>query len=186
MRKAILDDPCLRRYDHCKLLILCMDFSAKGFGYVACQPADNKVSLATMHKCMQGGSFNFMKKDSTALLHPVAFGCRRMRGNEKRLHSHLGEAFSSNYAINKCCHMAFGQRFVWVMDCFALKFILSYNSRNPAILRLQMRFMFWDMIIEHCNDVCLTNADYFSWLGADLCFNPLLKDYVQYIKSLKC
>jgi hypothetical protein len=185
MRKAILDDPCLRRYNHCKLLVLCTDFSAEGFGYVTCQPVDDDVSLAAMHKCMQGGSFDFMTKDSTALLHPVAFGCRRTRSNEQRLHSHLGEAFSSNYAINKCHQMSFGQCFVWFTDCYALKFIISYDGCNPAILRLQMHFMCWDMIIEHRNNVCLTNANYFSRLGADLCFNLLLKDYVHQIQSIK-
>ncbi len=75
-----------------------------------------------------------MTKDSTAMLHPVAFGCRRTRGNEKRLHSHLGEAFTGDIAINKCCHMCFGQQFVWVTDCYALKFVLSYDGKNPAIL----------------------------------------------------
>jgi hypothetical protein len=186
MRQAILDNPCLQRYNHCKLLVLCMDFSAKGFGYVACQPADDNVSLQAMHQCMQGGSFDFMTKDSAALLHPVAFGCRCTHGNKKRLHSHLGKAFSGDYAINKCCHMAFGQQFVWVTDCNALKFILSYNSWNPAILHLQMRFMCWDMIIKHRNDVCLTNTNYFSWLGADLCFDPLLTDYIQHIDAIWC
>jgi hypothetical protein len=82
MRKAILNDPCLCRYDCHKLLILHTDFSAEGFGYVACQPADDNVSLATMHKCMQGGSFDYFLKDSTALLHPMAFGCRWTRDNE--------------------------------------------------------------------------------------------------------
>ncbi len=186
MRKAILNNPCLCRYNHCKLLVLCTDFSAEGFGYAGCQPADNNVSLAAMHKCMQGSSFDFMTKDSTALLHPVAFGCRRMCGNKQRLHSHLGEVFSGDYAIIKCCHMAFGKRFVWVTACYALKFILSYDGRNPAILHLQMHFMCWDMIIKHRNNLCLTNANYFSQLGADLCFDPLLKDYVHQIQSIKC
>jgi hypothetical protein len=108
MCQAILDDPCLQQYNHCKLLVLHTDFSAGGFGYVACQPADDDVSLQAMCRCMQGGSFNFMTKDSAALLHPVAFGCRCTHGNKKCLHSHLGKAFSSNYAINKCHHMAFG------------------------------------------------------------------------------
>jgi hypothetical protein len=133
---------------------------------------------------MQGGSFNFMTKDSTALPHLVAFGCCRMRGNEKRLHSHLGEAFAGDIAFNKCRHMCFGQRFVWVTDCYALKLILSYNGRNPSILRLQMQSMCWDMIIEHRNDACLTDVDYFFWLGADLCFDPLLKEYVQQAQAL--
>ena len=161
MRHVVLKDPCLRRFDYRKLLVLRTDFSAEGMGYVACQPADDEASLSAMHKCLQGGTFDFMTKDSTAQLHPVAFGCRRTRGNEKRLHSHLGEAFAGNVAINKCRHMCFGQRFVLLTDCYALKFILSYDDKNAAILRLQMRFMCWDMIIEHRNDVCLTDADYF-------------------------
>jgi hypothetical protein len=82
-------------------------------------------------------------------------------------------------------HMCFGQRFVWLTDCYALKFILSYDGKNPAILQLQMRFMCWDMIIEHRNDVCLTDADYFSHLGADLCYDPLLKEYIQQVHALQ-
>jgi hypothetical protein len=45
MRQAILDDSCLQQYNHCKLLVLRTDFSAKEFGYVACQPVDDEVSL---------------------------------------------------------------------------------------------------------------------------------------------
>jgi hypothetical protein len=92
----------------------------------------------------------------------------------------------SNYMINKCCHMAFGKRFIWVTDCYLLKFILLYDGRNPAILRLQMRFMCWDMVIEHQNDVRLTDANYFSRLGADLCFDFLLKEYVQQVDAIRC
>jgi hypothetical protein len=35
MRQAILSDPCLRRFDHRKLLVLSTYFSADGFGYAA-------------------------------------------------------------------------------------------------------------------------------------------------------
>jgi hypothetical protein len=184
MQNTVLSNPCLWRYYHCKLLVLRTNFEANVFGYVACQPSDNDASLNVMHKCMQGGSFNFMTKASTTLLHSVAFGCRHMHGNKKRLHSHSGEGFSCDYAINKCGHMAFGQRFIWVTDCYALTFILSYDGRNPAILRLQMRFMCWDMVIKHWNDVCSTNANYFSRLGTDLCFDHLLKEYVQQDNSI--
>jgi len=51
--------------------------------------------------------------------------------------------------MNKCRHMLFGQRFVWTTDCYAIKFILSYDGANPAILRLQMRLMCWDVDIVH-------------------------------------
>ncbi len=82
-----------------------------------------------------------MTTSSEATLHPIAFGSRRCRGNEVRLHSHLGEGFAGDYAMNKCRHYLFGQRFVWVTDCYAIKFILSYDGANHAILRLQMRLM---------------------------------------------
>jgi hypothetical protein len=118
MCNAILKDPCLRQYNHRKLLVLCTNFSSEGFGYIALQPlADNDASLATVHSSMKGGPFEFMTKDSTDILHTVAFGCCCTQGNEKRLHSHLGKAFALDYAINKCRHMAFGQRFVCITDC---------------------------------------------------------------------
>jgi hypothetical protein len=66
-----------------------------------------------------------MTKDSQAVLHPICFGTRKCCGNEVRLHSHLGECFAGNYGINKVRHCVFGQRFVRVMDCYAVKFILS-------------------------------------------------------------
>jgi hypothetical protein len=176
---SILNNPCLKRYNHCLLLVLQSDFSSDGFGFVALQPGDDTESRLAMKRRMEGGKFNFMDKSSKWVLHPVAFGCCRTRGNKKWLHLHLGEAFSGNNAINKCRHMCFGQRFTWVTDCYALKFILSYDSCNSAILRLQMRFMCRDMDIEHRNDFHLVDADYWSWLGADLCFEPLLKDYIQ-------
>ena len=94
MRQVILADPCLRLYDHRKLLVLHTNFSADGFGYATCQPADNIVSLTAMHCCMCRDGFNFLTKTLLAVLHPVAFGCRRTHGNETKSHSHLGEGFA--------------------------------------------------------------------------------------------
>ena len=45
--------------------------------------------------------------------------------------------------------------------------------------------MCWDMDIIHRNDHFLGDADYFSRLGADLCYNPLLHDYIQQIHAFK-
>ncbi len=106
-----------------------------------------------------GSDFAFMTKDSSAVIHPVAFGSRQCQGNEVQLHSHLGEGFSGNQAINKNCHMLFGQRFVWVMNCYAILFILSYDGNNPAILRHQMRLMCWDVDIIHQNDSHLIDTN---------------------------
>jgi hypothetical protein len=74
--------------------------------------------------------------------------------------------------------MLFGQCFVWVTDCYAIKFILLYDGANPAILRLQMRLMGWDVDIVHQNNNYITDANYWSRLGADLCFDPLFKTYL--------
>jgi hypothetical protein len=106
---VLLSDPCLKRYDHCLLLILRTNFSADGFGYVALQPGDDIESRSAMACRMAGEKFKFIGKLLKGILHPVAFGCRCTRGNERRLHSHLGEAFSGDCAINKCRHMCFGQ-----------------------------------------------------------------------------
>jgi hypothetical protein len=117
-----------------------------------------------------GLDFSFMTNDYTAVLHPVAFGAGCCRGNEVRLHSHLGEGFTGDWSMNKCRHMLFGQCFMWTTDCYAIKFILSYDCANPAILRLQMCLMCWDANIIHQNDHYIDDADYWSQLGADLCF----------------
>jgi hypothetical protein len=129
--------------------------------------------------------FDFMTKTSAAILHPVAFRCHCTCGNEKRLHLHLGVGFAGNYIINKCRHMCFGQRFTWVTDYYAIKCIMSYDGCNPTILQLQMRFMCWDMEIKHRNNHFLTDADYWSCLGADLCFDPLLKEYIKQVNAMQ-
>ena len=152
LKGAILSDPCIQRFDHHKLIVLRTDFSSKGFGYVLLQPGNNEGSVKAAQDYLDDKGFNFMTKNSKAILHPVCFGARRTRGNKIRLHSHLGEGFSGDYAINKCHLYVFGQRFVWVTDCYAIKFILSYEGGNPAILRLQMRLMCWDVDIVHRPD----------------------------------
>ena len=185
IKESILGDPCLARFDHRKLTVIRTDFSAAGFGYVLLQPADDPVSIDAMMKCMEGKGFDFLTKDSRAILRPVSFGSRRARNNESKLHSHLGEGFAGDWAINKCRHMCLGQRFVWVTDCFAIKFILTYDGSNPAILRLQMRLMCWNMEIVHRADLYNQDADYWSRIGEDLCFDPLMRKYLELTQSIR-
>jgi hypothetical protein len=59
-----------------------------------------------------------------------------------------------------------------------MKFILSYDGANHAILCLQMRLMGWDINILHRNDHYITDMDYLSPLGPNLCFNLLFKTYL--------
>ena len=119
-----------------------------------------------------------MTKGSTATLQPICFGARKTRGNEVRLHSHLGKGFSGDWAINKCCQYVLGQRFVWVTEFYAIKFILSCEGGNPASLRLQMCLMCWDVDIVHRPDTELVDADYWSRLSVDLTFDPLYRKYL--------
>ena len=81
--------------------------------------------------------------------------------------------------------MIFGTRFKWVTDCFALKFILTYEGDNPTVLRLQMQIMCWDVDLEHRTNEYLVDADYWSRLGKDLCFDPLLLEYVNQVIGLR-
>ena len=145
-----------------------------------CQPASDEATLKAVQDYPDGKGFSFMTRSSSAVHHPVCFGARRSSGNEVRLHSHLGKGFAGDYAINKCNHMLFGQRFFWVTDCYAIKFILSYKGGNSAILRLQMRLMCWDINIVHRPDTALVDADYWSRLGVDLDYNPILCGYLAY------
>jgi hypothetical protein len=45
--------------------------------------------------------------------------------------------------------------------------------------------MGWDVNIFHRNDHYITNADYWSHLGADLCFDPLFKTYLDLTRTLR-
>ena len=183
---SIIEDPCLRCFDPAKLTALRTDFSSKGFDYVVYQPEDDDVSLELIFQFMSGNGFHFLTKTNGGVLHPVAFGGRRARGNEKYLHSYLGEAYCSNYAMNKFCHMCLGCRFVWVTDCYAVKFILSYDCANQAILRLQMRLMGWDMDIVHHRNEHLVGTNNWSRLDADLCYDPLFHHYLHLFEDLRC
>jgi hypothetical protein len=111
------------------------------------------------------------------------FWLRQTQGNEKRLHSYLGEGFAGDWAINKVRHMCFGRRFVWVTDCYAVKFILSHDGSNLAILRLQMRLMCWDVDIVHRSNNFLVNADHWLHLNANLCYDPTFRKYLQFVSS---
>ena len=75
-------------------------------------------------------------------------------------------------------------QFTWITDCYAVKFIMSYDGPNPVILRLQMRFMCWAMTIVHRKAAHLTDAYYFSRLGADLCYDPLYTEYLNFTTEL--
>jgi hypothetical protein len=141
MKNAILSDPCIARFDYRKLILLWMDFSSLGFGWVLCQPVDDAAANQAVQDYCEGRGFNMMTKDSATVLHPVCFGGQRSCGNEVQLHLYLGEMFEGNFAINKCRHMLFGRQFVWVTDCYAAKFVLSYDGANPAILWLQMKHL---------------------------------------------
>jgi hypothetical protein len=57
---------------------------------------------------------------------------------------------------------------------------LLYNPLH----RLQMRLMCWDVDIVHRNDIHLTDADYWSRLGADICYDPLFKSYLDFDRGL--
>jgi hypothetical protein len=74
---------------------------------------------------------------------------------------------------------------VWAAFCLGYgllrrKVCLVYDGGNPAILRLQMLLMCWDIDIVHHPDVELVDADYWSWLGVDINYDLLLRDYLAF------
>ena len=82
IKQSILLDPCLMHFNHQCLIVLCTDFLSRRFGYVVCQPGNNKASNGAMNAYQSGVEFSFMTKTSTATLRPVVFGARRCLGNK--------------------------------------------------------------------------------------------------------
>jgi hypothetical protein len=63
--------------------------------------------------------------------------------------------------------------------------LLSYDGSNQAVQCLQMRITGWDVDIMHRTNNCLANADYWSKLNADLCYDPTFKDYIWLVTTLR-
>jgi hypothetical protein len=74
LKKSVLCNPCLCWFDHCKLTVLRINFSALGFGLVVCQPGDDECSLEMTAQYISGNGFGFMTKKGKGILHPAAFG----------------------------------------------------------------------------------------------------------------
>jgi hypothetical protein len=87
--------------------------------------------------------------------------------------------------MNKVWCMCYGCRFVWVTDCYAVKFILSYDCANQAVLCLQMRLMGWDVDVVHRTNDYLVDADYWSRLESDLCYDPSFREYLRIVSDLR-
>ena len=87
--------------------------------------------------------------------------------------------------MNKVRHMCYSKCFVWVTDCYAVKFILSYDGANQAILCLQMGLMGWDIDILHRTNDYLINANYWSQLNKDLCYDPSFREYLHIVSELR-
>jgi hypothetical protein len=158
--QCILCNPCLRCINHKKHTVPRTDLLSQGFGYVVCQPDNDNASLQLVTQYMSGNGFGFMTSTNKGTLYPVAFGSQQTRGNEPHLHSYLGEIFAGDWAMSKCWHILFGHCFVWVMDCYAAQFLLSYDGGNQAVQRLKMCIMGWDDDIIHQANNYSTNPDY--------------------------
>ncbi len=134
MKNTIISNRCLQWFDFQKLVVLCTDFSALDFGYMLLQPGNDDTSIKALQDYRDDKGFSFMTKDLLAVLYPICFGAWKCCSNKAQLHSHLGKCFTGDYGINKNRHYVFSQCFVWVTDCHAVKFLLSYKGGNPAIL----------------------------------------------------
>ena len=138
-----------------------------------------------MNREMAGGDCEFLRPKSKLLLRTTGFGSRKTRGREQNLHSHPGEGFALDWAINRNRAQLWGVRFTAITDCYGLRFILSYDGPNPVILRLQMRLMLWAMDLHHRSARFLFSPDYLSRLGADLCFDEMSRLYLSKTSEIR-
>ena len=63
IRNAILADPCIKRFDSTKLVVLRTDFSSLGFAYCLLQPGDDAASVSAAQDYRDGKGFAFMTKE---------------------------------------------------------------------------------------------------------------------------
>ena len=126
-----------------------------------------------------GGPCEFDLTKSGLRLFSCAFGSRKCQSNETFLHSYVGEAKAMQFGIHKNAHILYGRPFTHIGDCRGCKFILSYDGPNHVIKRLQLEFMGWWMTLVHRNRNMNEAANYFSYLGADLEYDPLLSQYLK-------
>lgn len=129
---AILADPCLQRFDHCKCLYLCTNFCMKGFAYVALQPSDNQALLLAMRREMESRKCKLLISKEKLTLHPIAFGSCKTRGKESKPHSYLGEWFVGDWAYGECWHMCWGICYTWVTDFYGAWFIWLTKGQTPV------------------------------------------------------
>ena len=190
IKKSILDDPCLSQYEPDRRFYLKTDFAQIGMGYVGCQPDSDPESLAAMNREIEGAACEFLTnaKDVGAppRLRPMTMGSRKNRGYELRLHSHLGEGFALDWAINANRLYCWGsQRFTNISDCYSIKYLMGYEGKNPVILRLQLRLMLWPVDIVHRTRDFNVDSNYMSKLALDTRHDPLLKLYLERASDLR-
>ena len=121
--------------------------------------------------------FDFCQREQTHV-DPVIFGCRCCRGNETRLHSHLSKGISGNWTVINVRYLPFGISFAWLSEYYVIsKFILSYNGPPSHHQIANTSIMCFNMDIFHWNGKWLEGADFWSSLGIDSYFDPLLIEY---------
>jgi hypothetical protein len=177
IRNAILSKPLLKRVSRSKRLYLGTDFSKIGMGFWTAQPGDDEESLRAMAEEDAGGVCKFDLTIHGLRLFPCSFGSRTCHPNEEFLHSYVGEAKALQYGVKKNHHLCYGRPFTNIGDCVGIRWIMFYNGSNPVIKRIQLELMGWWMTIVHRPRRMNIAPDYFSKLGNEFHFDPLLNKY---------
>jgi hypothetical protein len=183
LKNSILSDPCCTQYDPTKRFYLKTNFANVGMGYVGCQPDNHPDSILTMLREMHGSECEFLKNSrdvgAPPRLRPICMGSRCNKGYELRLHLHLDEGFTLDWALGCVKLYCWGSRITSISDCYSLKFIMSYEGNNSVVLRLQMCLMLWAVDIVHRTREFNVDSDYMSKLALDSRFDPLLVKYLE-------
>jgi hypothetical protein len=83
------------------------------------------------------------------------------------------------FGYHRNYHVLYARPFTHIGDCLGSKYILFYTGNNHVILQLQLKFMGWWMTTVHRNRNMNVAADYFSYLGSEVCIDPLLNKYMK-------
>ena len=123
-----------------------------------------------MQQEIAGGDCKFLIPKSTLRLRTIVFESCASCCHKENLHSHLGENFTLDWAINMYRSNLWEVPFTFITDYYTLRFILSYDGINAVLLRQQMCLQLWAINLCH-----RPGKSYAGWLHVSYWRQPLFQ-----------
>ena len=165
LREDVLSEPVLARPDPDRRFYLKTDWSKHGMGATLLQAEDTPEARAAEEAEARGEPCSFDKTRSGVRLKPITFISRRTTASEEDWHSHIGEAATGRWAMQKLKKWLLGSRFTWLADCSGLKRFFKDNPGDiptSMIQRWRMELLQFEFDLHHRPADMLTECNMLS------------------------